>query len=152
MDPAALGESSVALLVPFLVKSSDRLADRVGADLEQAVSIQLDRLYARIKARLQGDRFQEATLERLEHEPDNRARQASLAELIDELVASDPEFATSLGELIADARRVGGATLAQIAESGAIALRGDIALHGTNVAGRDISIRDQYISGHDSGG
>ena len=152
MDPAALGVSAVALLVPFLSKVGDRLADRAGVNLEQAIAVRLERLYRRVKSRLQGDRFGEVTLERLEQQPDNRARQVSLAEVIDDLVAKDPEFATSLRELVEDARRAGGAALARIVDAGAVALHGDISLQGTNVAGRDLTIGNQYIAERDNGG
>jgi hypothetical protein len=145
MDPMALGASAVALLAPYVGRLGGRVADRLGADVEEAVATRLEDLYRWIKGKVTGDQFAESTLERLEERPDSQTRQASLAGVLGEMAQDDGRFASELAGLVEDVRRAGGPTFVQITDAGAVSIHGNLTMRGTNVAGRDLSIGDQRI-------
>jgi hypothetical protein len=66
------------------------------------------------------------------------------------VVQGDPSFAAVLAGLLEDARRAAGPTLTRIEDSGAISVHGDVAIEGTNVAGRDLHIDEQRLGGGDA--
>jgi hypothetical protein len=152
MDPMALGASAVSLLAPYVGRLGGRLADRLGADLEEAVATRLERLYQWIKEKVTGDQFAESMLERLEERPNSQARQASLAGILGEMAQDDDRFAAELAVLVEDTRRAGGPTFVQITDAGAVAIHGNLTMRGTNIAGRDLRIGEQHIGEDDSDG
>jgi hypothetical protein len=142
VDPAA---AAVALLVPYLGQLGGHLAGRVATELTEAVMARLDRLYDRIKARFAGDRAGGRALQRLEEQPEDRLRQASLQDLLAETLEADPRFAAELAAMVAEIRAMAptlAVTQVNISQSGATALGGDVRLSGDTVAGRDLTINE----------
>jgi hypothetical protein len=141
VDPAA---AAVALLVPYLGQLGGHLAGRVATELTEAVMARLDRLYDRVKARFTDDRAGRRALQRLEEEPEDRLRQASLQDVLAETLEADPRFADELAAMVAEIRAMA-PTLTQvnISQSGATALGGDVRMSGDTVAGRDITINER---------
>jgi hypothetical protein len=140
MDPMALAGSAVALLVPYLERVAGRVVGQVGQDLDQAVMGVVERIYAAIKSRVGVDGFAEGALERLEQQPVDQRRQATVQDVVAELIDDDSAFRTLLTELVEEAKAAGGTSIAQIAESGAAAVGGNVTMTGTHVAGRDMTI------------
>ena len=99
---------------------------------------------------LTGRGFAGQALERLEQDPGNQLRQGALQDALSEAVEADPSFAASLSSVLADIRRTAGSTLTRIDESGATSIHGDVSLQGRNVAGRDLHIGDQHLSGEEA--
>lgn len=140
MDPLTLAATAVSMIAAYFARVGDSAAEKIGADLAGSLGERLGQLYERIKTKVSGDRFAEPTLERLEQQPDSGLRQAALAEILAELVTTDASFADDLSRLISASRAASDATLTQIADAGAVALRGTVNMRGMYVAGRDMTI------------
>ncbi|CAA9250387.1 MAG: hypothetical protein AVDCRST_MAG77-2046 [uncultured Chloroflexi bacterium] len=106
MDPVQLATAAVAVLAPFLSSLAqkagsvvvDRLAEDAGAGAEKAV----DALYEAVRQKFasDGDKDAEHSLEGLAAKPDSKARQAAVAEVLEEKAKADPAFAEHLAELV----------------------------------------------------
>jgi hypothetical protein len=147
MDPTSLAASAVSLLVPYLARIGGQVVEHVGSDLSQIAIERLEQLYQRIKRKVAGDRFAEPALERLEQRPGSEVQQASLGEILGEMVSTDPIFATELAALVHQAQRTPGLAITQISDAGAVAAGGNIHMQGINVAGRDITLDDRQAPG-----
>lgn len=147
MDPMALAGSAVALLVPYLERVAGRVVGQAAEDLDQAVMGVVGRIYNAIKGRVTVDGFAEGALKRLEQRPVDEGRQATLQDVMAELIEGDPAFQTVLTKLVEEAKATGGTSIAQIADSGAAAVGGNVTMTGTHVAGRDMTIGGDHREG-----
>jgi hypothetical protein len=105
------------------------------------------RIYNAIKGRVTVDGFAEGALKRLEQRPVDEGRQATLQDVMAELIEGDPAFQTVLTKLVEEAKATGGTSIAQIADSGAAAVGGNVTMTGTHVAGRDMTIGGDHREG-----
>jgi hypothetical protein len=97
MEPIQIATSAVTLLVPYLVKGGESIAEKAG----EAVWEKLTTLYQAIRNKLNSDKddFAQQSLARLEQKPDLEARQRSLVDVLTEKIESDAEFAKLLSRL-----------------------------------------------------
>ena len=80
----------------------------------------------------------------LEADPTDTRRQGRLESVIEALVEEDPGFGTQL-EALLDTARTQPTRRVDIRDTGAVAIEGNIHIHGNNVAGRDLTIdKDSY--------
>jgi len=142
MDPATLAALAVGALVRYVSNKAARLARRAGRDIDEAVDDRLDRLYDTVRAHLTGDQRAERTLDDLETDPNDARRQGRLELALEGVVENDPAFAAQMAAMLDDLaqRPPPGGVL--IRDAGAVALQGDVNIRGENVAGRDLTIRN----------
>jgi len=86
----------IALLSPYLAQAGKSIADKAGDAALEGVKA----LHEAIRHKFGGDDFARETLERAEAQPESEARKQSLAEVLDEKVKADPDFARELEELL----------------------------------------------------
>jgi hypothetical protein len=140
IDPSALASATIPFVVTYLRQLGGQMVGHVRGDLDRAVLGRFEALYQKLKARLGGETFAAQALERLEQQPESGRRQRGFEDALSEVLEGDPSFAAVLQRLVDEASRSSGIALAQISESGATALQGDVTMTGTNVAGRDLVI------------
>jgi hypothetical protein len=142
-----LAAQTVALLVPFLGQVGGHMVSKVAADLNQAVIDRLDRLYQRVKSRLNEGDPARAALRRLEAEPQDERVQESFRTLLAQVLEQDRVFAHELSMLVAQIE-VAAPALTQINQSGATAVGGgEVRIAGDYAAGRDITIHQHPPAG-----
>jgi hypothetical protein len=139
MDPVTIATAAVSLLLPFFKSVGGQLAQRVGQDLGDAARRTVNRLYDTIRARVAGDRFATEALASVAQQPDDQRGQGALQYALTHIVAADPAFGQALAALIEEAGAAG-ANVVDIHDAGAVAVGGDVTMHGTQVAGRDMTI------------
>lgn len=90
--------AAVALLAPYLGKAGEEIAQKAG----DATWKMIGSLYQVIKHKFTRDQdtFAQQSLQRLEEQPNNEARQAALADILNEKAQSDPGFAQELKQLV----------------------------------------------------
>ncbi len=104
IDP--MTTAAVALLAPYLAKAGEEVAQKVGdAAWQMAAS-----LYQAIRRKFTKDQdaYAQQTLQRLKEQPTNEARQAALADVLNEKVQADPSFAQELKQLVQDTTQTQG--------------------------------------------
>ena len=96
VDP--ISTAAVALLAPYLAKAGEEIAQKAG----DAVWKMAESLYQAVHRKFSADKdtYAQKTLQRLEEQPTNEARQAALADVLNEKVNSDPSFAQELKQLV----------------------------------------------------
>jgi hypothetical protein len=94
MDIAQIAQAAAVLLVPYLSKVGEVVADKAGGKAWETV----EGLYETIRRKFTADQddYAEKTLQRLEEQPTNKGRQEALADLLAEKGQSDPKFAEEL--------------------------------------------------------
>ncbi|MFC5182700.1 hypothetical protein [Actinomadura harenae] len=133
MDPTTLATTATEMLVPVLAAVGSGGANRLGELVTDTALAPVTRLYTAVKNRLSRDSYSETALERAEERPDSAARRQALQAVLAEIIEDDPDFASTLEALVADAR-----TVNVVQDSGAVAGR-DVNMQGGYVAGRDIT-------------
>ncbi len=104
IDP--ITTAAAALLAPYLTKAGEEVAKQAGdAAWQMAAS-----LYQAIRRKFTKDQdaYAQQTLQRLEEQPTNEARQAALADVLNEKVQADPSFAQELKGLVQDTTQTQG--------------------------------------------
>ena len=139
MDPLTIAGLVVAALVRYAGEKGAYVARRAGHDVDSHVDDTIDRLYDAVKARITGQTHGQRALRDLEADPTDSRRQGRLEAVIEALVVDDPTFGTQLQALL-DAAGAQPTQRVDIQNAGAVAIEGNIHLHGTNVAGRDLTI------------
>lgn len=137
MDPITLATVAVGMLVTFITKAGEQLADRAGERVGQATADVTGRLYTRIKERLSRDQYDAQLLKGVENSPDSPARRKNLETGLAELLERDPAFASEVEELVNEAKASG--QVAVSARDAGIVTGGDVDVR----AGRDVVGRDQ---------
>jgi hypothetical protein len=96
MEQLAL--SAVTLLVPYLAKAGESIANEAGGAAVAATKA----LYVAIRSRFHSDDdpYAQQTLERLEEKPDAAGRQSALASVLAEHAEEDSAFADELKRLV----------------------------------------------------
>ena len=105
IDPT-ITTAAAALLAPYLAKAGEEIAQKAGdAAWNMAAS-----LYHAIKQKFTADQdaYAQQTLQRLEEQPTNEARQAALADVLHEKAQADPSFAQELKRLVQDTTQTQG--------------------------------------------
>lgn len=138
MDPVTLASTAIGLLGPLLGKIGEGGLARIGESIADKSLEPLTRLYTGIKNRLRDDTYGTAVLAGAEERPESPARLGALESTLAELLATDPEFASLIEEMVTEAKSAGAI---QVSDSGAVA-GGNVNLKGTYVAGRDMHIGD----------
>jgi hypothetical protein len=136
MDPAALAVTAVSLATQYLSRNRDELVDRVG---DAAVS-RLGSLYGWVRDHLRQNPGTDIALKGWEGAPSDARRQGAMEFALTQLVERDSGLAQQLAELVDAVKDGSRMTAAQITESGAVAVRGDVRMAGTYVAGRDLTL------------
>ncbi len=106
IDP--ITTTAVALLTPYFAKAGEEIAQKAGdAVWEMATS-----LYHAIKQKFTRDQdsYAQQTLQRLEEQPTNEARQIALADILNEKIQADPSFAQELKQLVQKTTQTQGVT------------------------------------------
>jgi len=130
MEPSALGA-----VVGWLAGHAAQVA---GGVVDSAVADGVRRLWDAVAARFRGDPAAEGALARLREQPENPLRRGAVEDHLHELVASDPEFARTLAELV---RALRPEESAGVHNSGAVAMgQGRIGIRGTYAGGRDVHV------------
>jgi hypothetical protein len=88
----------IALLSPYLAEAGKSIAGKAGDVALEGVKA----LHEAIRRKFtdDGDDFARQTLERVEAQPESETRKQSLAEVLDEKVKADPDFAGELRRLL----------------------------------------------------
>src|SRR5437660_1347850 len=100
VEPITLAAAAVTLLAPYLVKTGEAFASKVGEALAEKTAT----LYQTVKGQFAGDRYAQETLARLEEAPESKGRQTGLEYLLTEQIENDPTFAERLRQLIEEAK------------------------------------------------
>jgi predicted membrane chloride channel (bestrophin family) len=104
LDP--MTTAAAALLAPYVAKVGEEVAQKAGdAAWQMAAS-----LYQAIRRKFTKDQdaYAQQTLQRLEEQPTNEARQAALADVLNEKVQADPSFAQELKRLVQETTQTQG--------------------------------------------
>lgn len=96
VDPVTT--TAAALLTPYLAKVGEEVAKQAG----DAVWNMAESLYHMIRRKFTTDQdtYAQQTLQRLQEQPTNEARQAALADVLNEKIQADPSFAQELRQLV----------------------------------------------------
>ena len=141
MDPVTLATYAVSLLIPRLAKAGKDIAEKVGKEMWNKVSIKTEKLYETIKNKFDGNDYAIQTLKRLEEKPEDKLRQSAMENVLNEVVAEDPQFQKMLGQLLSEAKQAGGDNIIKAYETGIVATgRSKVYIKGKYAAGRDINI------------
>jgi hypothetical protein len=141
VDPLSIATAAVSLLGPYFAQLAGKVTDRIGQSLGDKAMGQLDRLYEVVKGRLDERGSGGTALERMRQRPDSERDQGAVEQALEATIAEDDAFGARLLELIQEAQAAGVPAVVQVSDAGAVALRGDVQLRGTNVAGRDMTIQ-----------
>jgi hypothetical protein len=135
MDPLALATAVVNLLIPYLTKAGQAVADKAAAVAWEKTKA----IFAAVKEKLSGDTYTEETLKRVEDEPQSQNRRAALIGVLEEQIKKDPAFADALGRLLAEAKSAGVETIQQTVTVSGQARTGDITTIGKVEGSVDMS-------------
>lgn len=113
MDAVTLAISGVALIVPYLAKAGEAIAEKTGQAVWDSFAGKAKALYESLKAKFAGDEDAATALKQLENKPHSEGRQAALKEVLEEKIQADPTFAEMLRQLIAEVKQSGGDTITQ---------------------------------------
>jgi hypothetical protein len=139
MDPVTLAATTVGLIAGYISRHQTQLVDQVG----DAVVGRLGALHDWVRGLLRREPGAGAALERLEDDPADARRQGMVEFALSQLIERDDVLAGELAALVTavDEERPG--AVAQITQSGAVAVGGDVRMSGTYVAGRDLTVGPQ---------
>ncbi|OQY43102.1 MAG: hypothetical protein B6242_15410 [Anaerolineaceae bacterium 4572_78] len=96
MNIQTIAATTLAMLVPYLTKMGEVVAQKGGENLIEGVG----RLYANIKKKFSGDDYAEQTLKRIENNPKAKSRQLALEAVLIEKLERDKDFAKELSQLL----------------------------------------------------
>ena len=136
MDPVTLAGAVVGLVLPYLKRVGENLADAAADATLPAAK----RLFGALKERLGGGSYQESQLEAVSERPESEGRAKALEAALVELFEERPEIARELEPFVKEAEAEAGVSFTA-QDSGAVAGR-DVNIQGKFAAGRD-----QHISG-----
>lgn len=108
MSISALASWTVALLTPYVGKSSEELAKKVGAAAFEGIG----RLLTLVKGKLTGAAAE--SLASLEASPESEEKQAAFRKRLKVALEADPTFSEALQSLVKDVEVSGGLAVAQI--------------------------------------
>jgi hypothetical protein len=96
-----ISTTAVALVVTYLTKMADSVAEKAGEDTWEKMKA----LYGRIRDKFSSDQdeYAEKTLQRLEEQPANERRQSALAEVLKDKIEADQYFAEQVSLLARNA-------------------------------------------------
>lgn len=148
MDIEAIAKGAIVLLVPYLSKAGETIADKVGKDVLDKANKIIEKLYGTIKNKFVGNDYANQTLHRLEEKPEDKGRQSAMESVLKEVLVEDTQFQKMLDRLLIEARQAGGDSIIQVYGSGAAASHGGIAAgEGGYAAGGDIIIGRHPLDG-----
>ncbi|HEX9075806.1 MAG TPA: hypothetical protein VF932_08485 [Anaerolineae bacterium] len=128
MDPAALAAAATALLVPFLSKVGQGMADQA----EKKLPEQVEQIWQAVLAKFRGQPAAEASAGDLKAKANEEDNQAAFAIQLKKALKDDPAFADELTKLLQAAQNATGMTAGV---SGAVASQGSVAAGQINVGG-----------------
>ena len=137
----AIAQAAVMLLTPYLAKAGSAFAEKAGEAAWEAAQ----RVYRAVRAKFaddfvaDGDSYPQQTLDRLAKDPENRARQQALADILKEKGQADPAFAAQLEDLVRSAAHNQSVNQFMTQVTGN-AWVGTINNMGAPTAGRDVNI------------
>lgn len=129
MDPMTLATTAVGFLSPYLVKSGEKAAEKLGKKLPDLAS----KVWNAVTAKFSGKPAAEEAVKDMAARPDDADNQAAFRKELRKLLEADPQFASELERLLASGQRVGGDTISNTG-SGAIATKGGVAAGAGGVA------------------
>jgi hypothetical protein len=134
---------AVAAVLPYLKHLAGKVMSKAEEDVAAGAIPAVKRLYERVKERFADEPYAAAQLSGVAERPDSESRTVALRAALEEVLASDAEFAADVRRLVEEARANGAVVVAQ--DAGVVA-GGDVTMHGKYVAGRDMN-----IGGHQKG-
>ena len=137
MDSLALATTVVNLLIPYLSKAAESLADKAA----DAAWKQLESLYTTVKKKLSANTYAEETLIRVTDAPQSEARQAALVGVLEEEIKDDSEFAEALQKLLSEVKGSDADNIVQKVTIGGHARTGDVNTIGKVEGSVDLSRR-----------
>jgi hypothetical protein len=137
MDPLTIATTVVNLLIPYLSKAAESLANKAA----NAAWEKLEALFATVKAKLSGNPYAEETLHRVQAEPQSRSRQAALVGVLEEQIEHDTAFAETLRKLLSEAKDLGAESIVQNVSISGHARTGDVTTIGKVEGKVDVSKR-----------
>jgi len=140
MDSALLASGAVSALVAFFTRAAEGAAEGVGESLGSRLLTEARQLYGVVRAQLRGSDLKTAALERLEAEPEDVKGQGALEFILEAEILRDEEFATALSGHLARLERWTRIDEASVAQSGFVAMGGNVDISGAHVAGRDMTV------------
>lgn len=126
MDPLVLATTVVNLLIPYLSKVAEKLADKAADTAWE----KLESLFTAVKEKFTGDAYASETLQRAKEEPESTLRQAALVGVLEEQIKRDAEFAENLRKLLGEAQNTGAESIVQKVTISGKARTGDVTTIG----------------------
>ena len=139
MDPTGLSAVAIAALVRYL-------ASRTELKVGKAVDAQLQRVYAAVKRRVEGEKGSGSALAELEVDPGDPRRQGRMEYALEQVLREDPDFGQQLKALV-DGLAGGRSTDVHVTNSGAVSVEGDVNINGQYASGRDLKISPDEAAG-----
>ncbi len=140
MDPALLAAMAVNLVSGYLSRHGTDVTDRIG----DAAVERLGDVWRWMRDRLSGEKGADGALQRLDEQPTDQRSQGAVEFLLAQVIERDAALAAQLADLVRAVDDAQPGIVAQITESGAVAVHGDVNLTGTQVAGRDLVIGSDH--------
>ncbi len=131
-----LASGAVSLLVPYLAKAGNTIAEKVGKDSWDIVNSKIEKLYETVKSKITGNDYASQTLKRLEEKPEDADRQSAMKSVLKDILIDDQQFQKTLSQLLDEVKQTGGKNI-QFQDNGAISFGGEIKIKGEYAAGRD---------------
>jgi hypothetical protein len=129
---------AASAIVSFLVGYARHVA---GGVADEAVRGWLQSLWNAVRERFAAEPQASGALLRMAEQPDNPRRQAAVEDHLDDLLASDSEFAAVLRQLMS--QRPDLPSSVEVRDAGAVAFGGNVSISGGSVAaGRDVRQRN----------
>jgi len=98
MDTSQLAATIVTWLSPYLAKAGEAMAKKAGEAALGQFKILFETVQNKFKS--EGNKAAQEALQSLEKSPDDEGEQKAMAQVLDEALQADPDFATALFELV----------------------------------------------------
>jgi hypothetical protein len=131
MDPAMMAATATTLLLPYIKKGGEKLAETLGEKLPDGIA----KVWKAVTSRFKGKPAAEETVKDLVARADDQDCQAAFRKELRKLLEADPQFVSEFEPLLAAAS----ADTIHNVGSGAVATHGGVAAGEGGVAvGRDV--------------
>ncbi|HEY3502560.1 MAG TPA: hypothetical protein VGN37_07175 [Actinocatenispora sp.] len=138
MDVSTVADAAVSFLLAYLRRIGGLVADRAADTIADGALPLAARLHRMLRRAWRGTDH-EAALDATEDAPADAPRE-DLAGAVRELLRADPSAADELTGILREAGWLDGPGVAVGTVEGAAAFGGDVTVHGTYAAGRDVVV------------
>lgn len=122
MEVGTLATTAVSFLSPYLVKTGEKVAEKIGEQVPKAVG----KVWTAITAKFHGKPVAEEAVQEFVAKPDDQLIQAAFANQVRKVLEAEPTFTAEFERLLSDAKRQAGDTIVNTG-SGAVATQGGVA-------------------------